>query len=108
MNLNNNPTTGQLAALLHKCDDNSAHHVMWVNKSGEVFISPLAGDLSPVGFEKSTPDMCMRYETCQCGNKYVGPSAAEDAGYVNRMFNSLVKEWEWASKIQDVAYIDIF
>lgn len=110
MNLNNNPQASELALLLGACNDSAANHCLWVDKSGEVFVTPIPSTLTPIGFEKSQPTMFMRYETFQCGNDYVGPKAASDNSYVQRMFNSLVKEWSELSNSNASTpfYIDIF
>ncbi len=110
MNLNNNPQASELSSLLGSCDDSAASHCLWVDKNGEVFVTPIPSNLTPIGFEKSQPSMFMRYETCQRGNDCVGPKAASDNNYVQRMFNSLVKEWSGLSTANASGpfYIDIF
>lgn len=108
MNLNKSPTRQQLESLLRSADDSKAHHVIWVSKAGDVAVTPLPKGVGPVELEKNTPQMAIRYETCQCGNGYVGLKAARDTNYVSRMFNSLVKEWQGASTADSVIYVDVF
>ena len=110
MNLTNNPQLDELAALFSVCNDSIASHALWVNKQGEVFVSAIPVGMTPIGFEKSQPDLLLRYETCQRGNDYVGEKAAADTQYVQRMFNSLVKEWQnySAANTSGPFYIDIF
>lgn len=110
MNLSNNPQVADLAILFAACNDSAAGHCLWVNKQGDVFVDPIPESLSPVGFERSKSDMLLRYETFDCGNNYVGLNAAEDSKYVQRMFNSLVKEWANYSltSTTEAFYIDHF
>ncbi|MGO1660098.1 MAG: hypothetical protein ACTHYN_16005 [Marinobacter sp.] len=93
MNLNTSPTKSQLEALISACDDSAGHHVVWVDKNGDVSIDVVPQGLTPIGFEQSKPSMLMRYETFSCGNDYVGPSAAKDTAHIAEIFESLVKEW---------------
>src|SRR5947209_4594208 len=78
MNLNSNPTTGQLRELLRLCDDSAGHHVLWVKKTGDVELSRIPQDQTPVSFEEAHPDMQVRFETFLAGNEYVGPEGADD------------------------------
>ena len=41
MNLDNNPTMDELRDLLRPLDDRAAHHVLWVDRTGEVHITPM-------------------------------------------------------------------
>lgn len=110
MNLSGIPKLNELQALFSACDDNAASHILWVDRKGEVFVSPLLGELSPLGFEESQASMFIRYETNELGNEYVGPKAAENVEHVQRMFNSLVKEWKYYSTTtaKGPFYIDSF
>jgi len=92
MNLNNNPTTAQLSKIISVCDDKAGHHILWVSKEGDVNITQI-NNISPIGFEKNTPSMAMRYETFQIGNDYVGNAASNDAGHMQRLLNDLINEW---------------
>lgn len=50
--------------------------------------------------------MKMRYETFGQGNDYVGPDAAEDEELMNKIFQSLVKEWGGKFEADRVKYVD--
>ena len=108
MNMNNSPTIEEFKALTSACNDDEAHHIQWIRSDGEVFIDPLPENLSPVGFEEEHDDLMIRYETCNCGNGYVGAEAATDDEYMNRIFNSMVKEWDLAKNSTGKHYIDNF
>jgi len=108
MNLNDNPTIEQLSKLTADCDDNSAHHVMWVSHAGDVFIEPIPESLTPVGFEELKPNLKLRYETSVCGNGYVGAAAAQDPQYMQRLLTSLKEEWERWRDVEGRHYIDYF
>lgn len=103
MNLNNNPTVQDLSNIMASCNDNSGHHVLWVSKSGDVYIT-LMTNYSPVGVEEATPSMAMRYETFDQGNDYVGQNAANDTNHVTRVLKDLQDAWSNYSG-QGVTYI---
>ena len=94
MNLARNPTRRELQALLAECDDTAAHHIAWVGHDGAVHIDPLPEDLTPVGFaERNKTAIKFRLETYDCGNGYVGPVAAQDDKWVDRLFVALQNLW---------------
>jgi len=92
MNLNNNPTPSQLAALLVGEDDEAAHHVLWVRRDGEVIITALPDGITRADFAGRS-DLQFRYETMIAGSGYVGAEAAASETYVNNRFSTLVKDW---------------
>lgn len=47
MNLNKNPTVRQLKDLFRVADDEAGHHILWVNKEGDVRVTLLPGDVTP-------------------------------------------------------------
>lgn len=47
--------------------------------------------LSPIGFEESVPSMRVRFSTFCQGNGYVGPAAAADTEWMERLFRKLAK-----------------
>ena len=59
-----------------------------------------------MGFEINTPTMKMRYETFGQGNDYVGPAAAADDPLMDRLFQSLPKEWKGKFPVDHVQYVD--
>jgi hypothetical protein len=93
VNLEKNPTETELRALLNSCDDRAGHHVLWVGKDGEVHISRVPKDKAPSGFLEGRSDVQLRYETFLAGNGYVGPEAAQDAGWIKELFETLLTEW---------------
>ncbi|WP_445369244.1 hypothetical protein ACH5Y9_08280 [Methylomonas sp. BW4-1] len=108
MNMNNNPTIDELKDIFAACDDDAGHHLLWVQKNGDVMLSVVPEHLTPVGFEEATTQMQMRYETFVQGNKYVGTSAAADQSFMQSIFDSLLKEWPSAKGRSTVDYIDMF
>lgn len=91
MNLNNNPTMDQLRDLLRVCDDRAGRHVMWVDRTGEVWITLIPGDVTD--FVTSRSDLQMWFRVFVPGQDYVGPSAADDIGWVEDLFFALTREW---------------
>lgn len=107
MNMQNNPTVVQLAALFAQVDDEAGHHCLWIDRAGDVRVDSIPEDLSPNGFEASKPTMAARFETFVCGNGYVGQEAAEDSAYIEEKFNQLVDVWKSCTP-DKVIYFDGF
>jgi hypothetical protein len=110
MNLENKPSLIQFKELVASCDDNAGHHVLWASISGGVEFGVLTPelDLSPIGFENSTPSMKLRFETYSRGNGYVGFEAAKDSEYIERLYKALLAKWGERSSGARVDYIDYF
>lgn len=108
MNMENNPTIGQLRDLIRGCDDRAGHHVLWVARNGDVYLSTLSDDQSPASFQENQADMQLRFETFQAGNEYVGPDAAEDDEWIEQLYEALVADWPKAKEQPVVEYIDQF
>ncbi len=110
MNMEKNPKIEELRELIRGCDDRAGHHILWVAKNGDVDISRVPKDKTPVGFQETQPDMQLRYETFEAGNEYVGPDAALDDDWINKLFDALRKQWPKAKARAKatVEYIDQF
>jgi hypothetical protein len=108
MNMDRNPTVAEIRQLIKVCDDRAGHHILWVAKNGDVHVSRVPRDMTPVGFQQAQPEMQLRYETFEAGNEYVGPEAAEDNEWINQLFDALTKEWPKAKGKPEVEYIDQF
>ena len=89
MNINNSPSIAELKALISCADDEAGHHVLWVDALGEVHLTTLPADMTPVGFEASQPSMRARFGTFDQGNDYVGPGAAADEAWMNSLYVKL-------------------
>ncbi len=107
MNLNQNPAPDQLRELIRHCDDWAGNHILWVRKDGEVLVSLVPGDLTPVGFEESSSDLQLRFPTFQAGNEYVGSDAAADDAWIAEVFDRLIEEWGKVKGTSHVEYVDI-
>jgi hypothetical protein len=108
MNLNSNPTKDQLRELLRHQNDYASHHLLWVNKNGDVALDRLPRDWPPAGLEEAHPDMQMRFEPFLAGNEYVGPEAAQDDEWLTELFDRLVTGWRSARGKPSVEYMDSF
>jgi hypothetical protein len=94
MNLNDNPTREQLADLLRPWDDRAAHHVLWVDRAGEVRVTPVEKKRPPPEPGPDVLDHCLvRFETFLAGNRYVGPEAAADDQWLTDALDLLTREW---------------
>jgi hypothetical protein len=94
MNLDNNPTKEQLADLLRPCDDRAAHHVLWVDRAGEVHVTKVEKKWPPPEPGADVLDHALvRFETFRAGNDYVGPEAAADDEWLAYALEWLTREW---------------
>ena len=106
MNLNDNPTMDELRALLRPCDDHAGHHVLWVECTGEVHITPIPGEEAN-GFDKDHPNAKLWLREFASGENCVGPGAAEDIGWVEDLFYALTHEWPKArEQVEPLAVMD--
>lgn len=108
MNMETNPTVDELRALIRAEDDRAGHHIVWVATNGDVHVSIVPEDMSPVDLERIHPDMQLRLETFQIGNEYVGPTAAEDNDWMNQLFEALNREWPRARGTGRIECVDTF
>lgn len=106
MNLDRDPTVGQLRDLIQQGDDRAGHHVVWVKKNGEVVLSRIPKGQKPIWAEQEHPDMQMCTEVFRIGNEYVGPEAAADNEWVTELFNRLLLEWPQAKQGTEVVHLD--
>jgi hypothetical protein len=94
MNMNYSPSPEQLAAVFASARDEEGNHVLWIDVSGEVWLTTLPANVGPVAFEhEMRASMQVRYSTLGQGNDYVGPAAAQDRGWVAQVFASLLDAW---------------
>ncbi len=95
MNLRSGSSEEEFKQLLSNCNDDAGHHLLWVDNNGDVNITQLPKDLSPAGFETAhAANIRFRLESFQKGNKYVGPSAAEDDKWVKKLFSKINELWQ--------------
>ncbi len=105
MNLKQNPTKEQLVNLIASKNDNAGHHMIWVSVDGDVSLDLIPPARSPVGYADLLEDrMQFRFETMLAGNGYVGPDAARDYSWINRVFAGLLRNYESGAR----GYIDAF
>lgn len=106
MNMNTSPTVDQLRILFGEADDGVGHHSLWIDKAGDVHLSLIPQELSPVGFEAETPTMQVRFETLNAGGSYVGPDAAADDKYIAGTFRRLVMGWTPPFKAGRIKFVE--
>jgi hypothetical protein len=105
MNMAQSPTMDQLVRIIGAADDKATHHILWLDYQGNVHLSPLPFNLTPVGFAEDNKDVIkLRLETFEQGNGYTGPGAAKDKNWMDRLFRALDKAW----KTDDEGYCDEF
>jgi len=86
-------------------DDKAGHHMFWVSMDGDVSLDMIPEDMTPVEYAKSLEDgMQFRLETMQEGNDYVGPQAAKDQKWTDRVFRALMTNFKDGVR----GYIDVY
>jgi hypothetical protein len=94
MNLNENPSPDELRAILFDLDDDEGPHVPWVGFNGVVHIDPVPDHQHPNEFARAREnEMKLRLGSLAKFQRYVGPSAAADEAWVDRLFNELLQLW---------------
>ena len=106
MNMNSNPTIDQLQQIFTACNDKAGHHVLWIERNGEVHLDQLPEALGPVGFEESKFEMQCRFETYSQGAGYVGAEAAKDKDFIESVYDELVRVWPRVKGQSDIEYVD--
>lgn len=103
MNLDNNPTPDELRELLRPLDDRAAHHVLWVDRGGEVHVTPMAvnGKIRPAP-KTPGPDVLANamvyFEPFWAGNGYVGPEGVADDEWMTQALEWLLRDWAAAKR----------
>lgn len=93
MNMNNNPTKEELRALIYACDDSAGHHIIWVNRLGDVRISLVANETPAKWVTRMEDEILFRFESYAANNDYVGQNAADDEKHVSSVFKELLASW---------------
>ncbi|UEP39989.1 hypothetical protein [Burkholderia sp. B21-005] len=106
MNLNKSPSIDQLRTVFAAADDEQGHHVLWVDKAGQVHLSTLPEELTPIGLEDSNPTMLMRYPTFEQGAGYVGAEAALDDELMKDVYATLLRYWKGDHIAGEVTFMD--
>lgn len=106
MNLNNQPTTDELAQLFASQKDSHDSHILWVCESGKVHmdcLSPYAGEQE---FEQTNPSMRARLRMYRRGQGYVGKKAAADKDFIGSVLQTLKQAWDMAQNRSGVCVVD--
>ena len=93
MNINNGIKDEELSAALAACEDESSHHVLWADHDGEVWITPVPIGETPIGLERQTPSMKVRWPSWAAGCGYCGQEAARDPKYVSCLNRDIRDGW---------------
>lgn len=93
MNMKDNPNSRQLRSLLFACNDLAGTHILWVNRSGEVHITPLGTESSVQWVARMETQVRFLFEVFEPGHDYVGLKAANNDEYVSLLWNELSKAW---------------
>jgi hypothetical protein len=85
---------GALSGLVAECDDRAGDHVLWVNHDGVVHLDALERGVTAAGFaERNAPELKFYFDLFWRGDGYVGPAAAKDTIWINRLFVVLDRLW---------------
>lgn len=89
--------------LIGSVDDESAHHILWVDVGGDVLIEPIM-EITPARWATNNPILQFRLETFVCGNGYMGREASRDRKWINRLYVAIIDNWRKGRR----GYIDLF
>lgn len=106
MNLANNPTKDQLKQVLSMgSNPDIFHYVLWVDHQGNVYLSAVSQDETPVQFYKTNESKIkFRLETFARGSSKIGTEAVNDTEWVQKLFDALVRLWNSNSR----GYCDMY
>ena len=93
----NTLTIDELKGVIAAGNDSHANQLR-ITKSGEVFLSQDVG-------AQNLNNIAGRFETFDAHNGYVGPTAASDSKYIERLYNTLMK---WKENGCSRTYIDVW
>jgi len=93
MNLNYNPTLDQLIQLVGSVDDTQDSHILYVTKTGEVYLSVFRSDTA-AGFEYANEDtLQFVLDTFMIAKGYMGWQATQDPEWMDEIFSELNEHW---------------
>ena len=99
MNLKEPITTEDVAALFASKSDTAGHHMLWVSKTGDVFLDQIPPHTAPVQYEQRIERrMKFRFETYMAENGYVGLEASKVKNDMDKIRASLVSNWKSGSQ----------
>lgn len=93
----NTLTIDEMKELIANGDDSHDNQIR-VTKSGQIYLSQ-----DVVGAEQ-VHDLQFRFETIDAGGDWIGPNAASDEKWINRLFTAAQKHW----KEKKSTYIDSY
>lgn len=106
MNLKQTPCAEELKRMFASLRDKNDHHVLWVCETGQVHIDKVEPGMDAQAFAQQRPSMRLRLKTYHRGAGYVGPKAAADDQFINKVYDCLMEHWPIAERRSHVAYLD--
>lgn len=92
MNMNDNPTAEQLAALFGAKRDEDGAHTLWVGQDGGVHLDVSGDDGALFAAAR------LRYAPFEAGVGFVGEDAAGDVEMMGDLLASLIEQWSAARR----------
>ena len=83
---NSNDFTKERVRELIRSGDDSKYSQLRVSKDGRAYISYVVG-------AEDIDNLCFRLGTWSAGNRYVGPDAAKDDEWIDRVYKALKENW---------------
>jgi len=105
MNLDKKPTLAGLKQIFAARDDASGHHILWINKDGDVRLDKLPEGTEPIHFQRIRTDMLCRFETYSRGCGYVGAESAADHKFMTSVLSDLRHLWSQVKGADVVTYV---
>ncbi len=75
-------------------DDEAGHHILWVDYTGGVHTTCLEPGQAPALWIRAHEEQILLMETYSMGNGYVGPEAAKDETWMDKLYRNLTSQWD--------------
>jgi len=92
----------QLHRLIASVDDKQDSHILYVNKTGDVFLAPFRADTAAGADYANEETLQFVLDTFILGKGFVGQQATQDQEWMDELFSELNEHW--ASKTTGFAW----
>lgn len=93
MNLDYHPTLEELCQLIASVDDTQDSHILYVNKTGDVFLVPLRADTFDGADYANEGKVQFVLDTFLISEGYTGWQATQDREWMEELFSALNEHW---------------
>src|SRR5689334_17051014 len=93
MNLNNNPTSAELGALMDTCQAGDGIQVLWVERLGEVQVALMLAETRVDWLKGMSGQMLFHYDSKTKIDREKGGNAVDEL-YLATLLERLMRDWE--------------